>query len=209
MKKHLITQFTLIGFLCGMAFPAIAWAVDLYRLDLPLKLSSLTTIHQNNALHYVIDAAPVLLSFIFFTIATFYTKALKKTYSSSSTLLLNTILETMVDGFITIDDRGTVLSYNRGAENIFGYKEKEIRGRNVSVLMTETDSKEQAQYLASYRKTGVNHISETSGREVRAKRKDGSIFPLTITISEMFIDEKRRFVGVYVVKGYGTNQSVF
>ena len=196
MKKHLITQFTLIGFLCGMAFPAIAWAVDLYRLDLPLKLSSLTTIHQNNALHYVIDAAPVLLSFIFFTIATFYTKALKKTYSSSSTLLLNTILETMVDGFITIDDRGTVLSYNRGAENIFGYKEKEIRGRNVSVLMTETDSKEQAQYLASYRKTGVNHISETSGREVRAKRKDGSIFPLTITISEMFIDEKRRFVGV-------------
>ncbi|MDB4348128.1 PAS domain S-box protein, partial [bacterium] len=191
-----MTRFTLVGFVFGLAFPAIAWAVDLYVMGLPLRLASITAIHQNNAIHYVVDTAPLILGMTFFIIGIFYSQAANKNYSSSSALLLNTILETMVDGFITVDDHGAVLSYNRGAKDIFGYTEKEILGKNIKVFMTNTDSKEYDQYLVNSKKTGVSHLAGISGREVQAKSKDGSIFPLTVTISEIFIGNERRFVGV-------------
>ena len=196
MNKDLMTRFTLVGFVFGLAFPAIAWAVDLYVMGLPLRLASITAIHQNNAIHYVVDTAPLILGMTFFIIGIFYSQAANKNYSSSSALLLNTILETMVDGFITVDDHGAVLSYNRGAKDIFGYTEKEILGKNIKVFMTNTDSKEYDQYLVNSKKTGVSHLAGISGREVQAKSKDGSIFPLTVTISEIFIGNERRFVGV-------------
>ncbi|MCX2978696.1 PAS domain S-box protein [Candidatus Marimicrobium litorale] len=196
MNKYLITRFVLVGFVFGLAFPAIAWAVDLYVMGLPLTLASITAIHQNNAIHYIFDTAPLILGVTFFIVGIFYSQAANKNYSSSSALLLNTILETMVDGFITVDDHGAVLSYNRGAEDIFGYTEKEIRGKNIRVFMTNTDLKEYDQYLVNSKQTGVSHIAGISGKEVQAKRKDGSLFPLTVTISEIFIGNERRFVGV-------------
>ena len=95
-----------------------------------------------------------------------------------------TILETAVDGIITIDERGTIESANQAVERLFGYRADELVGRNVKVLMPSPYREEHDGYLASYMRTGEKKIIGI-GREVEGKRKDGSVFPLDIAISEV------------------------
>ena len=108
---------------------------------------------------------------------------------------LSAIINTTVDGIIVIDGRGLVESVNPAAERLFGYVESEVVGRNVSMLMPSPFHEEHDQYLERYQTTGRAAIIGT-GRQVRGKRKDGSVFPLHLSVGEMYIDGERKFTGV-------------
>jgi two-component system sensor kinase FixL len=108
---------------------------------------------------------------------------------------LSAIIHTTVDGIIVIDSRGLLETLNPAAERLFGYAEAEVVGHNVSMLMPSPFHEEHDQYLERYQTTGRAAIIGT-GREVRGKRKDGSVFPLHLSVGEMFIDGERKFTGV-------------
>ncbi len=105
------------------------------------------------------------------------------------------ILETTVDGIITIDAEGTIESFNQAAEDIFGYDAEEVIGENVKVLMPSPYREEHDEYLRSYHETGRKKIIGI-GREVRGRRKDGSTFPLDLAVSEVELGNRTIFTGV-------------
>lgn len=107
---------------------------------------------------------------------------------------IRAIMDTVQDGIITIDEDGTVLNANLSVERIFGYSLSELVGGNVSVLMPEPDAGHHDGYIRKYLETGVGGIINV-GREVLGKRKDGSIFPVHLSISELRMDKRRLFTG--------------
>lgn len=110
--------------------------------------------------------------------------------------LLKATLDKLVDGFISIDQVGTILSVNPATEKIFGYSAEEMLGENVKMLMPEPDHSQHDGYLKNYLKTGVAQIIGTSGRELIGLRKNGTTFPLELGVSEIKTDEGRVFVGI-------------
>lgn len=107
---------------------------------------------------------------------------------------LRTILDTAVDGIITIDSHGFIESINPAAQALFGYSADELVGRNVSVLMPEPDRSAHDGYLAQYERTGQSKIVGI-GRELLAQRKDGNVFPIELAVSEMDIEGRHMFAG--------------
>ncbi|MFQ5429703.1 MAG: PAS domain S-box protein, partial [Phycisphaerae bacterium] len=105
------------------------------------------------------------------------------------------ILDATVDGIITIDDRGIIESANRSAETIFGYPASELVGRNINMLMPSPYKDEHDTYLSNYLKTGRSAIIGV-GREVVGRRKDGSVFPLYLAVSEVRFRDRRLFTGI-------------
>ena len=108
---------------------------------------------------------------------------------------LQAVLNTVVDGIITINDKGIIQAFNPAAENIFGYNTDEVIGKNVRMLMPSSYSKHHNQYIQNYLKTGQAQVIGI-GREVAAQKKDGSIFPMELGISEFSVSNKRMFVGI-------------
>jgi diguanylate cyclase (GGDEF)-like protein/PAS domain S-box-containing protein len=107
---------------------------------------------------------------------------------------LRKIMDTVADGIITIDETGTIETLNPTAEEIFGYKPGELVGSNVKVLMNEDDAGNHDHYLARYINTGVRHIIG-SAREVIGRRKNGSLIPIELAVSEMRFSGRRLFIG--------------
>ena len=107
---------------------------------------------------------------------------------------LRTILETAVEGIITIDERGIIESVNTSAEQIFGYSSQELVGKNVSMLMPSPHREDHDGYLANYLHTGLAKIIGI-GREVAGRRKDGTIFPMDLSVSEVKLAARRMFTG--------------
>src|SRR5437763_17060990 len=94
---------------------------------------------------------------------------------------LRSVVETAADGIITIDDHGIIESINPAAARLFGYGPHELHGRNVSMLMPQPHSGEHDRYLADYLRTGHAKIIGV-GRELFAKRRDGSTFPMRLAV---------------------------
>ena len=108
---------------------------------------------------------------------------------------IRTIMETAADAIITIDDRGTIESFNAAAEKMFGYASQEIVGGNISRLMPAPHHAEHDRHLERYLQTGVTKIIGKR-REVPGLRKDGAIFPLDIHVSEVLVGDHRFFTGI-------------
>jgi PAS domain S-box-containing protein len=108
---------------------------------------------------------------------------------------LKAIVETAVDGIITIDEHGIVESINPAAERVFDYPHHEVVGHNVSMLMSEPERDEHSDYLQEYLQTGRQKIIGTI-REVRGRRRDGSVFPMELAVSETRLGLRRIFTGI-------------
>lgn len=104
------------------------------------------------------------------------------------------MLDTAVDGIITINERGIVESFNRSAERIFGYRPAEVIGQNVKMLMPSEIAGKHDDYLKNYLQTGERHIIGI-GREVTGLRKDGTLFPMELSVGEFFENGRHFFAG--------------
>ncbi|CAO3382542.1 PAS domain S-box protein [Azospirillum argentinense] len=105
------------------------------------------------------------------------------------------IVDTAVDAIVVIDRAGVLHSFNPAAERIFGYAAEEVIGRNVSMLMPDPDRSAHDGYLERYHRTGERRIIGI-GREVTGQRKDGSVFPLELSVAEWRADGEVRFTGI-------------
>jgi len=107
---------------------------------------------------------------------------------------LQTILETAVEGIVTIDEHGIIDSFNLAAERIFGYLAAEVVGKSINLLIPPPDHDRHDSYLAEYRRTGVARVIGI-GREVSGRRKDGTVFPMDLSVSEVRLADRRLFTG--------------
>ncbi|MBI4444972.1 MAG: MEKHLA domain-containing protein [Acidobacteria bacterium] len=109
---------------------------------------------------------------------------------------LRAILDTVIDGVITIDERGQIQTFNPAAEQIFGYAAQEVIGKNVGILMPQPDRSRHDDYIKNYLATGQAKIIGI-GREVTGRRKDGSSFPMHLGVGEMPLENgTRMFTGI-------------
>lgn len=108
--------------------------------------------------------------------------------------ILKTVYDTSPDAIVVIDEKGTILSFNRSAERMFGHAAKETIGQNVKMLMPPYFAEQHDGFLNRYMTTGEKRIIGI-GRIVTGIRKDGSTFPLELSIGEAQIKEKRLFTG--------------
>jgi two-component system sensor kinase FixL len=115
-------------------------------------------------------------------------------HSSDSEAHLRSILATVPDAMVVIDETGNILSFSAAAEKLFGYAEAEVVGENVSMLMPSPDRERHDGYLRNYRKTGERRIIGI-GRVTTARHRDGNTFPIELSVGEAWIGKKRIFTG--------------
>jgi len=108
---------------------------------------------------------------------------------------ISAIVNTVFDGIITIDDKGTVCTFNPAAGRIFGYDAEEVVGQNVKMLMPEPHHGKHDDYLGNYLRTGEAKVIGI-GRELTGRRKDGSTFPMEAAVTEMSTADERKFTGI-------------
>jgi two-component system CheB/CheR fusion protein len=113
----------------------------------------------------------------------------------SSEARLSAVISTAVDAIIMIDEVGTVLEVNPAAERLFGYAAHELIGANVRMLMPAPLSASHDGFLRRYRETGERRLIGV-GRELTGQRKDGSTFDLDLTVSEVYLEGDRIFIGM-------------
>nr|WP_245314596.1 sensor protein FixL [Labrys sp. WJW] len=107
---------------------------------------------------------------------------------------LRSILETVPDAMVVIDEAGIMQYFSRAAERLFGYAGSTAIGQNVNILMPEPDRSRHDDYLHRYQHTGNRHIIGI-GRIVTGKREDGSTFPMHLSVGEMQSGGRRYFTG--------------
>lgn len=108
---------------------------------------------------------------------------------------LQSVMNNVIDGIISINERGLVESMNTAAVKLFGYEPKEVLGKNIKLLMPSPYKDEHDNYIKNYIATGVKKIIGI-GREVIGSRKDGSTFPLELAVGEFQQKGQRYFTGV-------------
>jgi PAS domain S-box-containing protein len=108
---------------------------------------------------------------------------------------LYSLLETIIDGVITINGQGLIHSYNKACITLFGYEPHEVIGKNVSILMPDPYHSAHDSYIDNFKKTGKAKVIGI-GREVIGKRKDGSTFPMELAVGETHAGEEYAFVGI-------------
>ena len=108
--------------------------------------------------------------------------------------VLASVLNSVPDGMIVIDEQGTILAFSAAAERMFGYAAAEVEGRNVSELMTSKDRTHHDQYIRNYIETGVAQIVGI-GRIVEGRTASGETLPVELKIGEAEVDGRRIFTG--------------
>lgn len=112
-----------------------------------------------------------------------------------SQAFLKAILDTAVDAIVTINDHGIIQSFNPAAVKMFGYSAAEAVGKNVNILMPNPWHDQHDAYMLRYARTGRARIIGI-GRQVVGRKKDGIIFPVDLSVSEVTEDGKRYFIGI-------------
>ena len=115
--------------------------------------------------------------------------------SDRASQVLAAIFESAVDAIVVIDARGLIEAFNPAAERLFGYSERDVLGRNVNMLMPQPYRDGHDGYLARYRRTGEARIIGI-GREVQGLRRDGSTFPVHLSVGEMAVDGETKYTGI-------------
>ncbi len=105
------------------------------------------------------------------------------------------VMDTAAEGIVTIDQRSKVLSFNRAAENMFGYEAAEVIGNDITMLMPAPYAAEHHHYIDNYLRTGEKRIIGL-GREVSALHKNGEQFPIYLAVSEVNIDGEQSFTAI-------------
>ena len=109
--------------------------------------------------------------------------------------LATVIIQSAVDAIVVIDARGRIEVFNPAAERLFGYSEAEVLGSNVSMLMPSPYREAHDGYLARYLEEGDARIIGI-GREVQGLKRDGTVFPLHLSVGEMLVEGQRKFTGI-------------
>jgi PAS domain S-box-containing protein len=154
---------------------------DASEFPLEVSLSPLNTEHG--------------IALVMATIHDISRRKMAETALQESEARMRAIVDTAVDAIVTIDERGTIERFNPAAERLFGYSAAEIAGKNVNILMPSPYHERHDGYLSSYIKTGEKKIIG-SGREVIGLRKDGSQFPMDLSVAEMQLGNRRMFTGM-------------
>lgn len=170
----------------------------------PVVLAAVGTLLIIVGYHYSIqriDTTALLLNISLEVAVLWVTAYLVLRYRTSSHSLedrehrLQVLVDTVVDGIIIIDARGTVQEYNPACEQLFGYRSEEVIGHNIKMLMPSPYREEHDEYLHHYRTTGKKRIIGI-GREVEGRRKDGTTFPMELSVGEARPDGQQVFVGI-------------
>lgn len=115
--------------------------------------------------------------------------------TATSEALLHSILATVPDAMIVIDEDGVIVSFSAAATNLFGFAENEVIGQNVTILMPEPDRRQHANYINRYLATGQKRIIGI-GRITVGQRRDGSTFPIELSVGEARTAHSRVFTGL-------------
>lgn len=118
-----------------------------------------------------------------------------RTARTVSDARLSSVLETAVDGIIVIDEQARILVFNAACEKLFGYKASEMLGRNVKAIMPREYAEHHDRFITDYIETGVAKIIGI-GREVRGQHRDGTVFPLELSVGEAITPLGRQFIGI-------------
>ncbi|MEM5474296.1 PAS domain-containing sensor histidine kinase [Hoeflea sp. AS60] len=114
---------------------------------------------------------------------------------AASEARLAAVIDTAVDGIVTIDRNGTILTVNRACEDMFGYRREEMIGENVKMMMPKRYSDEHDGYLDSYHRTGQAKIIGI-GRELEGRRSDGSVFPVELAVARISLADRVIYSGI-------------
>ena len=117
-----------------------------------------------------------------------------RTSEVESERILQAILDTAVEAIITIDDHGIIQSANAATEAMFGYSARELIGRNVSMLMPSPDRERHDGYIKRHQQTGKARIIGI-GRELTARRRNGTLFPVDLSVSEVHLPTRHIYAG--------------
>ena len=131
---------------------------------------------------------------IWFTAIVVYISQHDRLAREESDRHLNAIFEAALDGMITIDSHGMIEKFNSAAAKMLGYAAEDVIGKNVNILMPEPYHSAHDSYLRRFMATNERHIIGT-GRSVSARRKDGSVFPIDLGVSEIRDRNRKSFVG--------------
>jgi two-component system sensor kinase FixL len=110
-------------------------------------------------------------------------------------MYFDALMDAAVDAIIIIDQKGTIQRLNQSAQELFGFSDTEILGRNISQLMPEPDRSQHDKYLQKYSETGRAAIIGV-GREVKGRHKNGEIFPMRLSVGESRHENTSQFVGI-------------
>ena len=108
---------------------------------------------------------------------------------------LSGVLETAVDGIVVIDEAGKVLVYNKACETLFGYRAKEVVGNSINMLMPQGYAGNHDGFMNRYMETGQRRIIGI-GRAVHGRHKDGTEFPIELSVGESVTPAGRQFIGI-------------
>ena len=184
------SAFIMGAAICGMHYTGMAAAVFIpfadCRYDPNQNFDALTAV-----------IAGITLAILGITVGlSSYRKAKTEFYLRDSETKLRAVIDHAVDGLITIDQQGIVEVFNPACERLFGYLAEEVIGRNVKMLMPEPYHGQHDTYLTRYLTTGDARIIGTAGREVTGRRRDGSTFPMDLSVSSFELRNGRHFSGI-------------
>lgn len=108
---------------------------------------------------------------------------------------LMSVLDTAVDGIIVIDEESHILVYNKACEDLFGWTSAEVAGKNITCIMPRDYAHAHDRYMHNYQSTGRRKIIGI-GREVRARHKNGTEFPVELSVGEASTPDGRQFIGI-------------